>query len=86
MTTVFLLLRVTVKVDPRREGVTSELQLASSESGDTGAYHCQAKNTFGTDKQLVQLQVQGMRRDLRSPHANTNTYTVELCDICSHLT
>ncbi|KAE8748711.1 hypothetical protein FOCC_FOCC004514 [Frankliniella occidentalis] len=50
--------RVSVKEDPRRDGLSAELQLASSESGDSGAYHCQAKNQFGVDKQLVQLQVQ----------------------------
>ncbi|KAK3920463.1 Down syndrome cell adhesion molecule-like protein Dscam2 [Frankliniella fusca] len=50
--------RVSVREEPRRDGLVAELLLASSESADSGAYHCQAKNQFGVDKQLVQLQVQ----------------------------
>ena len=51
--------RVSVKQDSTPEGVTAELQIASAEASDSGAYFCQASNLYGRDQQLVQLVVQG---------------------------
>ncbi|KAJ9598443.1 hypothetical protein L9F63_010887, partial [Diploptera punctata] len=50
--------RVSVKQDSTPEGVSAELQIASAEAADSGAYFCQASNLYGRDQQLVQLVVQ----------------------------
>jgi len=52
--------RVSVKQEPRAEGVSAELQVTAAESGDSGSYYCEASNLFGRDRQLLQLQVQGI--------------------------
>ncbi|XP_039300618.1 LOW QUALITY PROTEIN: Down syndrome cell adhesion molecule-like protein Dscam2, partial [Nilaparvata lugens] len=51
--------RVSVKQEVTPEGVVGELEIVSVESGDSGAYFCQASNLYGRDQQLVQLLVQG---------------------------
>ncbi|XP_062543638.1 cell adhesion molecule Dscam2 isoform X3 [Armigeres subalbatus] len=50
--------RVSIKQDATPEGIHAEVQISSVESGDSGAYFCQASNLYGRDQQLVQLQVQ----------------------------
>lgn len=50
--------RVHVKQDVTPDGVAAEMQLASVEAADSGAYFCQASNMYGRDQQLVQLLVQ----------------------------
>lgn len=56
-----LIFRVTIKSDLSPESVVlGELHIAGAESGDSGAYFCQASNLYGRDQQLVQLTVQGM--------------------------
>lgn len=41
------------------DGVIAQLQIASAEASDSGAYFCQASNLYGREQQLVQLLVQG---------------------------
>ncbi|XP_046465971.1 dscam family member AbsCAM isoform X1 [Neodiprion pinetum] len=50
--------RVTVKQEITPDGVVAQLQIASAEASDNGAYFCQASNLFGRDQQLVQLLIQ----------------------------
>lgn len=50
--------RVHIKQDVTPDGVAAEMQLASVEASDSGAYFCQASNMYGRDQQLVQLLVQ----------------------------
>ncbi|XP_033224907.1 Down syndrome cell adhesion molecule-like protein Dscam2 [Belonocnema kinseyi] len=50
--------RVTVKQEVTPDGVVAQLQIASAEASDSGAYFCQASNLYGRDQQLVQLIVQ----------------------------
>ncbi|XP_024945332.1 Down syndrome cell adhesion molecule-like protein Dscam2 isoform X13 [Cephus cinctus] len=50
--------RVTVKQEVIPDGVVAQLQIASAEASDSGAYFCQASNLYGRDQQLVQLLVQ----------------------------
>lgn len=50
--------RVSVKQDATTEGIAAEIQITNVDSSDSGPYFCQAKNTYGSDQQLVQLQVQ----------------------------
>lgn len=50
--------RVSIKQDATPEGISAEVQIMNVESSDSGQYFCQARNLYGTDQQLVQLQVQ----------------------------
>lgn len=50
--------RVSIKQDATPEGISAEVQIINVESSDSGQYFCQARNLYGTDQQLVQLQVQ----------------------------
>ncbi|XP_048515678.1 Down syndrome cell adhesion molecule-like protein Dscam2 isoform X2 [Athalia rosae] len=50
--------RVTVKQEVTPDGVVAQLQIASAEASDSGAYFCLASNLYGQDQQLVQLVIQ----------------------------
>lgn len=47
-----------VKQDATPEGISAEVQISNVDSSDSGPYFCQARNLYGHDQQLVQLQVQ----------------------------
>lgn len=50
--------RVSLKQDSIPDGVAAEAQISNVDSTDSGPYFCQARNAFGRDQQLIQLQVQ----------------------------
>ena len=69
-----------VKQEQGTDGVFfSELQIASAEASDSGAYFCQATNLYGRDQQLVQLTVQGEKTSYKKPiHTDLNI----VCERC----
>lgn len=50
--------RVSLKQDAIPDGVAAEAQITNVDSTDSGPYFCQARNAYGRDQQLIQLQVQ----------------------------
>lgn len=64
--------RVSLKQDSIPDGVAAEAQISNVDSSDSGPYFCQARNAYGRDQQLIQLQVQ----EPPSPPASLEAVTV----------
>ena len=65
-----------MKQEVTPDGVVAQLQIASAEASDSGAYFCQASNLYGRDQQLVQLIVQGTILVEKITFINSNASTL----------